>query len=270
MSIKNSPTRAVTFVIPVNDDVVFKKNFLSSPVLKGEHLHEIIVQRGFSSAAQAYNSAFAKAKNDLIIFVHQDVFLPENWLLRLEESIDYLERQAINWGVLGCYGLRTEDDKPMGIGRVYTHGVGIHGIDIDKPEPVQTLDEIILIIRKSSGLRFDPSLPHFHMYGTDICMTAREKEMPSYVIPAFCIHNTNQIIKFPREFYECYRYIKRRWRKYLPIYTSCIKISSFDSEIHLRRLRSICSNLFHKSRQRINRTADPESILERLITGEIK
>ena len=68
---------------------------------------------------------------------------------------------------------------------------------------VQTLDEIVLILKKSSGLRFDDSLPHFHFYGTDICLRAAQRGMRSYAISAFCVHNTHQTLVLPEEFYEC-------------------------------------------------------------------
>jgi len=55
---------------------------------------------------------------------------------------------------------------------------------------VQTLDEIVLIFRRDSGLSFDETLPHFHFYGTDICMRAAEQGRQCYAISAFCVHNT--------------------------------------------------------------------------------
>jgi hypothetical protein len=55
----------------------------------------------------------------------------------------------------------------------------------------------VLVIGNHPGC--DP-LPHYHLYGTDICMAAREKGMMSYAIPAFCIHNTNQLLALPEEF----------------------------------------------------------------------
>ena len=41
---------SITFVVPVNDENIFKKNFLSSPLLKNK-MYEIISQRGFASAS---------------------------------------------------------------------------------------------------------------------------------------------------------------------------------------------------------------------------
>jgi hypothetical protein len=60
--------------------------------------------------------------------------------------------------------------------------------------------------------------------------------MKCYSIPAFCIHNTDHYLALPEEFYVCYRHIKRRWREFLPIETSCMTISKFDLPLYRKRL----------------------------------
>ena len=42
------------------------------------------------------------------------------------------------------------------------------------PARVATLDELLLIVRRDAGLRFDPDLG-FHLYGADICLQASEQ-----------------------------------------------------------------------------------------------
>jgi hypothetical protein len=257
-------TESITFVIPVADDEVLKNNFLSSPIFTGKHKHEIIIQRGFISASTAYNSAIKISINDLVVFAHQDVILPESWVSRLEESIIYLENKSINWGVLGCYGVRAESGKGIGIGKVYTHGVGIHGQEIVMPENVDTLDEIVLVIRKSSGLLFNPTLPNYHLYGTDICLSAREKGLKIYVIPTFCIHNTNQLLILPKEYFACYWHIKKRWIKYLPIFTSCIMISRFNRDLVLRRFHDTCMKILRRKTVATQRVENPMQLIEQI------
>ena len=248
-----------TIVAAVNDAKVLQQNLFLSPGIKHDCM-QLIIKRNYRAASLAYNEAIEEADNEIIIFVHQDVYLPEPWFSGLKKSLSYLENEKINWGVLGCYGSSHEGVR--GIGRVYTNGMGFHGDEIDKPEPIQTLDEIVLVIRKSSGLRFDLALPHFHMYGVDICMSAKERGMMSYAIPAFCVHNTNQLVNLPKEFYNCYRHVKERWRKYLPIYTSCITISRFDGEFHMRRIREAYNRLLRKSSMPAHRVEDPRSLLK--------
>lgn len=252
-----------TLVTAVNDMKVLQQNLYLSPDIKANSLNQLIIKRNYRSAALAYNEAIEEAKNEIILFVHQDVYFPDAWFANLKNSLSFFEKEKINWGVLGCFGTREARRKEEGYGSVYSNGWGIIGREIKKPEPVQTLDEIVLVIRKSSGLRFDPTLPHFHLYGTDICMSAREKGMASYAIPAFCIHNTNQLLNLPEEFYECYQHIKKRWGKYLPISAPCIRISRFDSDLHQRRIRELYARLRGNKTMPLYRVEDPRSLLIR-------
>jgi hypothetical protein len=227
-------TKSITFVVAVNNKSVFENNFLASPCLSGTHSHQILVQEGFSSASNAYNDAIDRSVNDLIVFAHQDILLPEFWLLDLQRALHSLERTDPQWGVLGCYG-ETLDDG--GRGYIYSGGLGIIGKPRDRPAAVQTLDEIVLILRKSTGLRFDECLPHFHLYGADICMAAAARGLVSYAVSAFCIHNTQQNFVLPKEFYESYRHLKRRWKDSLPIQTTCIRMERFDFYMYKKRIR---------------------------------
>jgi hypothetical protein len=217
--------------------------------------NQLSIKRGFSSASVAYNSALDEAVHDVVIFVHQDVYLPETWFADLGRTLEILEGAGANWGVLGCYGCRKGTDG--GLGQVYSRGVGLTGRPIPAPEPIDTLDEIVLIIRKSSGLRFDSRLPHFHLYGTDICMTARARGMVNFAFPGFCVHNTNQLLILPDEFYTCYHYLRRKWACYLPIYTSCIKISFLNEAFYLRRIVEAKQRRFGMRSRAATRVADP-------------
>jgi hypothetical protein len=244
---------AFTIIAAVNNDEVLRQNLLLSPgLLNG---NQLLIKRNFTSASLAYNSAIDDAEKDILIFVHQDIYLPDTWFADLKRCLAFLESSRANWGVLGCFGSRK--DAYGGLGRVYTRGLGRHGRQITQPEPIDTLDEIVLIIRKSSGLRFDPGLPHFHLYGPDICLIARDKGMVNYAFQGFCVHNTNQLLSLPKEFYPCYRYIRRKWFRYLPIYTSCMTISFLNKQYYRKRIEEAGHRLLGTRRQPKSRVEDP-------------
>jgi hypothetical protein len=224
----------ITFVVAMNNREVFENNFLASPCLRGVHAHEILVQEHFDSAPKAYNDALARSSNDLVVFCHQDIYLPEGWLKDLRRALNYLEIHDPNWGVLGCSGMTVDRQHWR---YLYSSGLGVSGAPLKHPEPIQTLDEVVLILRRSSGLRFDELLPHFHLYGTDICLQGAKRGMTSYVISAFCIHNTNQPLVLPPEFYQGCDYIRRTWSDCLPIQTCCIRITRSNAPIYRRRLQ---------------------------------
>jgi hypothetical protein len=255
----------ITFVIAVNNRDLFEQNFLASPCLRQLRDHQLLVQEKFRSAAKAYNDAIDRAQSDLIVFCHQDVLLPDTWPSQFQSALDYLALSDPKWGVLGSYG-KTRDGR--GWGHVYSSGRGVIGEALPEPVAVQTLDEIVLILRRSSGLRFDDSLPHFHFYGADICLRATTMGMRSYAISAFCVHNTNQLLALPDEFYESYRHTRQVWRNYLPIQTTCIRITRFDFPMYSRRLKEFRLRHILRKEYGGGRVQDPLTLLERVI-GEL-
>jgi hypothetical protein len=257
----------ITFVVPVSDDNIASNNILASPLFNLLSEKEILIQKGFKSAASAYNDAIDKAKSEIIIFLHQDVVLPERWLDDLTASFKCLERSDPSWGVLGCHG---ETKEGCGRGYLYCTGNGRYILKpFDKPEKIQTLDEIVLIIRKSSDLRFDEALPHFHLYGTDICMTAYAKGMNCYAIPAFCLHNSNETAIFPEEFFVSCDYIREKWNKNLPIYTPCVNIIKNKNlfilkEKYIRTFKYFMSTIIYHGARKRKRLDNPIEFVKKL------
>src|ERR1700741_1274995 len=142
-----SLTDALTFVVASNSAEILANNLLASPCFRTTHNHQILVQENYSSATAAYNEALRWAKSEHMIFVHQDMLLPDEWISKLSIALEYLDKVDPNWGVLGCWGAKRNGEYR---GHVYSSGLGILGTEFERPEPVQTLDEIVLIFRKSS------------------------------------------------------------------------------------------------------------------------
>ena len=258
----------ITFIVPVNDDNLFRTNFSASPCFGVSDAREVIVQKHFVSAAKAYNDGIDRARYDLIVLAHQDMIFPAQWLDQVRKAIARLSVTDPNWGVLGCSGT-TCDGRFCG--RVYTSGVGIVG---SRPEvfieSVQTLDECVLVLRKSAGLRFDNGLPHFHLYGADICLKAAERRMNCYAISAFCIHNTQQPLVLPHEFYECCAHIRRAWRHRLPIQTTCVRITASNLHICARRVREIYLRYIRRKEIGGRREGDVTALLARFANESLK
>ena len=183
----------VTVISAVNDDVVLRQCLLASPDI--HQVDETILQRGYTSASSAYNAAIASARNEVIIVVHQDVYLPSGWFLWLQAALDKLTQSDPTWGVLGVYSI-TPDGRYHG--HVYCNACqSILGRPFSNPTEVASLDEVVLIVRKSSGLMFDPAMKGFHFYAADLCLTARKHGLKVYAIPCFCFHNANEYGMFP-------------------------------------------------------------------------
>ena len=258
-------SRRITLVAAVNSREILEKNLLASPCLQSPHPHQILVQEGFSSASKAYNDAIGKSRNDLIVFAHQDIILPNLWLDDLEKALAHLEASDPNWGVLGCYGETLENG---GRGYIYSSGRGILGKPFELPAPINTLDEIVLILRKSSGLRFDDTLPSFHMYGADICMAAAKRGLRNYAISAFCIHNTVFNLVLPKEFYDCYKHVQRSRKEFLPIQTTCVRITRFGMPMYKRMLQEFYLRHIRHKRIEAGRESDARQLLEMVSTAQ--
>jgi glycosyltransferase involved in cell wall biosynthesis len=210
-----------TICSAVNDNDVLQSCLLSSPELSGAG--EIIIERGHASASQAYNAAIDRAQNDIVILVHQDIYLPRGWFQQLEGAINNLAKSGSEWGILGVYGVTSGG---VYHGHLYCNaGETVLGHSFKVPVEVDSLDEVVLILKKSSGLRFDPAMKGFHFYAADICLSARLRGLKNYAIPAFCFHNANGYGMFPRSFWEGYFYVRNKWKSSLPIKTPCTEIT---------------------------------------------
>jgi hypothetical protein len=255
------PTPApITFVASTNSREILANNFLASPCLQEPHPHQVLVQEGFPSAAKAYNQAIDHSANDLMVFAHQDILFATNWVIDLQRALKWLEVADPNWGVLGCYGETLNDDER---GYILSGAQGTIGKPFAHPAGVQTLDEIVLILRRSSGLRFDEGLPNFHFYGTDICMEAAKNGQKAYAIPAFCVHNAAETVMLPKEFYQCYRYIKKKWMDWLPIQTTVIRLTRNDEQMYKRRLMEVYQRYVQRRVNGLYRVPDGRALLRK-------
>jgi hypothetical protein len=211
-----------TLVSAVNDEDLLTSCLLRSP--DADAATEIMLQRGYANAADAYNAAIAAAKTDLVVFVHQDVYLPAGWIEGVLRELEFISAHDPLWGVVGVWGERGGCAEPAG--HVYDGGWRqVLGSKFRGGVEVESLDELVLILRRSTGLRFDPTVPGFHMYGTDICQEARRRGRRCYAIAAFCIHNTRQHGMLPWQFWKAYLVMRKKWRAQLPIRTSCTRIT---------------------------------------------
>jgi len=60
----------------------------------------------------------------------------------------------------------------------------------------------------------------------------------NYAISDFCIHNTQLNLILPKEFYDCYRYLKRKVEKMrCQSKTTCTRVTKSDMEMYKRKIR---------------------------------
>jgi hypothetical protein len=93
------------------------------------------------------------------------------------------------------------------------------------PVEAQSLDELVLILRASAQLRFDPSVNGYHLYGTDIVQTARAAGHSALIVSLPVVHNSARLWHLDRSFWAAYSRLRRKWWSALPLRTPCTQIT---------------------------------------------
>lgn len=189
------------------------------------------VERDAPSAATAYNRALRATEADVLVLAHHDVYLPQGWETLLAARIAEATARHPDWAVLGAFGIGLDGAH---FGPVWSSSLGmIVGRVPLTPAPVQSYDEMLIVLRRDSGLHFDEALPGWHMYGTDIAQIARAAGRMALAVGLPCIHNDAYHGALGRDFDECYRFMQKKWAGVLPLRTPITKISR--SGLHLMR-----------------------------------
>lgn len=239
--IPESEREPITFVVAVDDPDELRRHVLASAAfLHGGHQWLFVENRrnrAYASISRLYRDAERKARHDLRFFVHQDVLFPPDWEDRLFAAFRDLDRKDPKWGVVGAAGRapeRPDGSEPPNLGH-WSDPHKLHLPRTDLPAEVQVLDELWLGVRASRGVRFDPELPGFHCYGADLCMTARDLGMKSWVIDAPVVHKlflpdgtliresvasakiaARRTDAFRADFLRSADHVSAKWAKYLP------------------------------------------------------
>ncbi|GGE56942.1 hypothetical protein GCM10011517_25890 [Actibacterium pelagium] len=210
-----------------------------------EELHQ---EWNAPSASVAYNRALDRTTSDLIIFAHQDVYFPPGWLSQLWETLDWLSENDPHWGVLAPFGMVGDQHR----GAVYSTSLsGVVGTPVAAPLRTSSVDELVIILNRASGLRFDPALPDWHLYGTDIVQTAGANRMEAWVAHLPVVHNDRFHGYLGKGFARAYRAVWRKWRRELPVRTPVLWLRWHGLDLALYRLRA-----WKSRRQRKERAGD--------------
>ena len=215
--------RPLSFVVCVSDEATLQANLLSSPCLAMGTPNEVLLYRDCQSAADGLNRGLSEARHEIVVCLHQDVYLPRGWPARFIARYDEARLVHGPLGVAGVYGVGLRG------GRVRRAG---HVVDRDRlrreppalPAAVETLDELLLAVPRGSPLSFDPALG-FHFYGADLCLQARRRGLATVALDALCFHNSRSV-DVPSDFYACGSAFARKWPGMLPVATSCVVVDN--------------------------------------------
>lgn len=242
----SSSLGAWSLIVASNDEQVLGQTLLASPAI--DERCQVIAMRGYRSAGAAYNAGIDKAQNDIMVFAHQDVYLPRDWTTSVERALRFLATDDPKWAVLGVFGAMRNGPHELR-GHCYSTGLqSMLGIAFENPLEATSLDELLLVVRRSTGLRFDEELPGFHLYGTDICLQAQVRGLKAYVISAFCIHNSTGLKYFPLAFWRSYLYMRSKWWDRLPVATCCTTLEKTCGRMLAQIARDLKARLLSSRR----------------------
>lgn len=235
----SSDLPTLSFITGVSRLDVLQKHLARSPCFAA-HGASLTACLNAPSAAQAFNAAVLTCQTDWLVWVHQDVFLPEGWEKRFAEQLQIAQAQWPSLAVAGVYGVRGQGLSAQHVGHVLDRG-NLLAPQAAMPSLADSLDELLVAVRVSSGLQMDPDLG-FDFYGTDLVLQAQAKGMCCAVVDAYCEHWSDTPVQWPLPVTMVERIARnagvfeRKWAQQLPITTTCFDIHQLgDVESFLTR-----------------------------------
>ncbi|MBV8464396.1 MAG: methyltransferase domain-containing protein [Burkholderiales bacterium] len=210
----------LTFVACVNDEAQLRANLLRSPCLQPGSPHQLIAVRNAPSAAAGLNYGLDHAEHEIVVLLHQDVYLPAGWTKRFLAQYRQAVAELGAVDLVGVFGARSRDGTREHVGRI----VDRHQLlqcAVALPTPAQTVDEVLMAVPKRSKLRFDPALG-WHLYGADLAMQVRANGGQVAVIDAVCFHHSKGSFVLPADYNLSTRTFTAKWQDKLPIFTPCM------------------------------------------------
>ena len=139
-----------------------------------------------ATAGSALNLGARRATRDYVAFIQQDIYLHS--LVALEEAAGLLADDG-RWGMLGAVGISSSGRI---LGRIRDRVVLI-GDSCDGPTPVDSLDEVLFVMRRSSvvadPLSESPDLA-WHAYAVEYGLRLRELGLETGVVDIPIPHNS--------------------------------------------------------------------------------
>ncbi|HEY5024084.1 MAG TPA: glycosyltransferase [Acidimicrobiales bacterium] len=213
----------LTFVACINDDAQLDANLRRSPCLQDDSPHELLVFRGCASAAEGLNAGIEQARHELVVLVHQDVYLPEGWPQRMVAQWRLAQRQGGPIGIGGVFGVLDRTVAFDAIGRVVHRDRLLSHRAL--PADVDGLDELLMVVPRHTPLRVDSTLG-WHLYGTDLALQAQQRDLRVVVFDAPCHHNS-LTGRVPWHYRQSERVLARKWESLLPIHTNLSSVGSW-------------------------------------------
>ncbi len=157
----------------------------------------------------AINQALQATHEPYLIFCHQDIrFDQGEGCERLKTLLEDLDRRHPKWAVAGNAGFDRKFKPHVRISYPGNRDTKIGNF----PQEVISLDENFLVIKSGTQVYCSEELHGFHLYATDLCLSALKKNRQAYVIDFHLTHLSSGNAR-TRSFVECREQFLARWRR---------------------------------------------------------
>ena len=217
--------RSLAFVVCASDAEQLQRRLLVSECLQSRR-YRLAVYFDSPSAARAFNEEMGHGTGeDWLVWVHQDVFLPDGWDRQFLAALAQADSLIPRLAVVGVYGMDLQGRRA---GHVLDRGRLLRE---SQPLPCEasSLDEVLVAVRTDSQLILDPEL-RYHFYATDLVLAARQRGWAAAVVDCCCEHWSDTPTSGPvaRTFADALiadaRVFETKWLHHLPLATSCFNI----------------------------------------------
>jgi hypothetical protein len=232
------------FVAAVSSLETLRARLLASPCLQPGR-RPLVVRWNAASAADALNPVLdARPAARWVVWVHQDVVLPEGWDERFLREAERVAGPSGDGGsgdagsggspasgqaaVLGVYGVSGTGEAAIHAGCVLDRGQWLRG-PAPLPCQVDSLDEMLFAVPGDSPLRLDPAMG-FDLYATDLVLQAQARGLNAQAIDAPCEHWSDTPERGPMPAALIDRVARSgdafeaKWARRLPVQTPCFAI----------------------------------------------
>ncbi len=235
----NNERGKLSFVTCASNLEVLGARLLSSPCL-GAGGYPLAVYFNAPSAAHGFNAAMlaerakspgGSAADSWLVWVHQDVVLPQGWDAVFGQALVKAQQAFPQLAVAGVYGLAGAGTHARRAGHVLDRGKLLL-----EPTPLpclaDSLDELLFAVRIDTGLQLDPALG-FDFYATDLVLQAQAQAQgwQCAVLDAYCEHwsstpASGAIAQTVVDRIQASALVfERKWAQRLPITTPCFDIA---------------------------------------------
>jgi GT2 family glycosyltransferase len=220
----------ITIIYSTHKDSKYNKEFklhLSKTI--GIKNYEILEFENHNqySLSEIYNKGISQSKYDIVVCIHNDIKLEQNWGKKLLKDFE----KNPDFGIIGkagsCYfpesGIYWERMNQTMVGQVYHHPPGqkkwINRYSTKLPEliPVVTIDGLFISLNKTKIKHtFDETIGKFHFYDHGFCVPNYLDGIKIGVTTSFEI--THQSVGKPnQEFFESKDKFLEKYKSVLPI-----------------------------------------------------